>query len=183
MPSPLTRGGREGFVTDIPGLCKAATLAEIEARGWSLNPGRYVGVAAGEEVSDEDFKEKLETLNEELEVLNCHHKCGDDPHGTTLSVKAPDAAQIDILPFPNKIVENYRPFPFKGKARMGMGSFATFNPIPTPTLPLKGRGFAIIVLKVVPWGDDPFDSFLAKTIHPACCGIEGVWHAWAWAAD
>ncbi len=55
---------------DIPGLCKAATLAEIEAQGWSLNPGRYVGVAAGEAVSDEDFKEKLETLNEELEVLN-----------------------------------------------------------------------------------------------------------------
>ncbi len=55
---------------DIPGLCKAATLAEIEAQGWSLNPGRYVGVAPGEEVSDEDFNEKLETLNEELEVLN-----------------------------------------------------------------------------------------------------------------
>ncbi|PIQ54164.1 MAG: hypothetical protein COW02_05370, partial [Comamonadaceae bacterium CG12_big_fil_rev_8_21_14_0_65_59_15] len=55
---------------DIPGLCKAATLTEIEAQGWSLNPGRYVGVAAGEEVSDEDFKEKLEALNEELEVLN-----------------------------------------------------------------------------------------------------------------
>ena len=55
---------------DIPGLCKAATLAEIEAQGWSLNPGRYVGVAPGEAVSDEDFREKLETLNEELEVLN-----------------------------------------------------------------------------------------------------------------
>ncbi len=55
---------------DIPGLCKAATLAEIEAQGWSLNPGRYVGVAPGEDVSDEDFKEQLETLNEELEALN-----------------------------------------------------------------------------------------------------------------
>jgi type I restriction enzyme M protein len=55
---------------DIPGLCKAATLAEIEAQGWSLNPGRYVGVAPGEEVSDEDFKTQLETLNEELEKLN-----------------------------------------------------------------------------------------------------------------
>ncbi|MHB1620633.1 MAG: HsdM family class I SAM-dependent methyltransferase [Sulfuricella sp.] len=55
---------------DIPGLCKAASIKEIEAQGWSLNPGRYVGVAPGEEVSDEDFKEKLETLNEELEVLN-----------------------------------------------------------------------------------------------------------------
>ena len=55
---------------DNPGLCKAATLAEIEAQGWSLNPGRYVGVTPGEAVSDEDFTEKLETLNEELEVLN-----------------------------------------------------------------------------------------------------------------
>jgi len=34
-----------------------------------LNPGRYVGVAAGEAVSDGDFKEQLETLNEELETL------------------------------------------------------------------------------------------------------------------
>lgn len=55
---------------DIPGLCKVATLKDIEARGWSLNPGRYVGVAQGEEVSNEDFKEQLETLNEELEILN-----------------------------------------------------------------------------------------------------------------
>ena len=55
---------------DVPGLCRAATLKEIEAQGWSLNPGRYVGVAAGEAVSDEDFKEQLETLSEELETLN-----------------------------------------------------------------------------------------------------------------
>jgi type I restriction enzyme M protein len=54
----------------VPGLCKAASLSEVEAQGWSLNPGRYVGVAAGEAVSDEDFKEQLETLNEELETLN-----------------------------------------------------------------------------------------------------------------
>ena len=52
------------------GLCKAATVKEIEAQGWSLNPGRYVGVAPGEAVSDEDFKTQLETLNEEFEVLN-----------------------------------------------------------------------------------------------------------------
>lgn len=54
---------------DVLGLCKAATLAEIEAQGWSLNPGRYVGVTPGEEISDGDFKEQLETLNEELESL------------------------------------------------------------------------------------------------------------------
>ncbi|MHB1101024.1 MAG: N-6 DNA methylase [Burkholderiales bacterium] len=62
--------GKKPSYADIPGLCKAASLKEIEAQGWSLNPGRYVGVAAGEEVSDEDFKEKLDELNEELEVLN-----------------------------------------------------------------------------------------------------------------
>jgi type I restriction enzyme M protein len=55
---------------DVPGLCRAATLQEIEAQGWSLNPGRYVGVAPGEDVSVDDFKEQLEILNEELKTLN-----------------------------------------------------------------------------------------------------------------
>jgi len=54
---------------DVPGLCKIATIKEIEAQGWSLNPGRYVGVAEGEE-EDFDFKERLQGLNEELETLN-----------------------------------------------------------------------------------------------------------------
>lgn len=54
---------------DIPGLCKRATLAKIETEGWSLNPGRYVGVAEGE-AEDFDFTERLEELNEELETLN-----------------------------------------------------------------------------------------------------------------
>ncbi len=58
-----------GSYADVSGLCKVATLAEIEAQGWSLNPGRYVGVAE-RAVEDFDFKEKLEALNEELEVLN-----------------------------------------------------------------------------------------------------------------
>ena len=62
-------GAKPAYV-DVPGLCKAATLAEIEARGWSLKPGRYVGVAPGEDVSDEDFKTQLGALNEELESLN-----------------------------------------------------------------------------------------------------------------
>ena len=62
--------GTKPKFADVPGLCRAATLKEIEVQGWSLNPGRYVGVAAGEDVSDEDFKEQLETLNEELETLN-----------------------------------------------------------------------------------------------------------------
>jgi very-short-patch-repair endonuclease len=65
----LVFGVKLKFV-DVPGLCKAATIKEIEVQGWSLNPGRYVGVAPGEDVSDENFKEQLETLNEELEKLN-----------------------------------------------------------------------------------------------------------------
>ncbi len=61
--------GKKPKYADVPGLCCAATLKEIEAQGWSLNPGRYVGVAAGESLSDEDFKAQLEMLNEELETL------------------------------------------------------------------------------------------------------------------
>jgi len=54
---------------DVPGLCKAATLKEIEAQGWSLNPGRYVGVREQED-DGFDFAERLGELNEELETLN-----------------------------------------------------------------------------------------------------------------
>ncbi|GAB6061173.1 type I restriction-modification system subunit M [Desulfonatronum parangueonense] len=59
----------DGQYVDVPGLCKVATISEIEAQGWSLNPGRYVGVAAKAK-EDFDFKERLEELNEELEALN-----------------------------------------------------------------------------------------------------------------
>ena len=54
---------------DIPGLCKVATRAEIAAQGWSLNPGRYVGVAE-RPADDGDWREQVEALNEELEALN-----------------------------------------------------------------------------------------------------------------
>lgn len=59
----------EGAYQYVLELCRVATLAEIEAQGWSLNLGRYVGVA---ERAAEDFifAERLEELNEELEVLN-----------------------------------------------------------------------------------------------------------------
>jgi type I restriction enzyme M protein len=54
---------------DVPGLCKVATLKEIDAQGWSLNPGRYVGVREQED-DGFDFAERLGELNEELETLN-----------------------------------------------------------------------------------------------------------------
>ncbi|MDB2373641.1 type I restriction-modification system subunit M [Psychrosphaera haliotis] len=62
-------GGKQAY-QDIAGLCKVASKAEIIEQGYSLNPGRYVGVAVGEQEHDEDFAAKLEALQEELEVLN-----------------------------------------------------------------------------------------------------------------
>lgn len=61
--------GKKPKYADVPGLCKVASIREIEGQGWSLNPGRYVGVSPGEEVSDEDFKAQFEVLNEEFERL------------------------------------------------------------------------------------------------------------------
>ena len=58
---------------DVAGLCKVVTLKEIEEQGFSLNPGRYVGVVE-EEGDGFDFKERLEELNEELETLNAEAK-------------------------------------------------------------------------------------------------------------
>lgn len=55
---------------DIPGLCKIATIEEIKQQGWSLNPGRYVGITHVDEDSDEDFATKLSVLQQELEELN-----------------------------------------------------------------------------------------------------------------
>ena len=80
-PLDATHGGAEALAKihevfgatpayhDVPGLCKAASVAEIAAQGWSLNPGRYVGVAPGEEVSDEDFLATFAALTEELATL------------------------------------------------------------------------------------------------------------------
>jgi type I restriction enzyme M protein len=64
----LNRKFPQGAYQDVPGLCRVATLDEIEAQGWSLNFGRYVGVAE-RAVEDFVFAERLEELNEELEVL------------------------------------------------------------------------------------------------------------------
>ncbi len=59
----------DGEYADVPGLCKVATRAEIEAQGWSLNPGRYTGAAV---IADdgEDFTEKLTELYEEFTRLS-----------------------------------------------------------------------------------------------------------------
>jgi len=63
-----------GVYRDVAGLCRVATVGEIEGQGWSLNPGRYVGVADRVEDEDFDFAERLEELHEELEVLNAESR-------------------------------------------------------------------------------------------------------------
>ncbi|MDB6130790.1 MAG: methylase [Verrucomicrobiales bacterium] len=50
---------------DVPGFCKSATTAEIEAHGHVLTPGRYVGAEAVEEDA-ELFEEKMARLVKEL---------------------------------------------------------------------------------------------------------------------
>ena len=66
----FTNGSGELAYQDIAGLCKVATKAEIIEQGYSLNPGRYVGVAEGEQEHDEDFAVKLGALQKELVALN-----------------------------------------------------------------------------------------------------------------
>ncbi len=62
--------GRRPRFADVLGLCKAASATDIAAQGWSLNPGRYVGVAPGGTVSGAEFKEQLEILSDEFERLS-----------------------------------------------------------------------------------------------------------------
>ena len=61
----LTEKFGEGAYADIPGLCKVATLAEIEAKGYSLTPGAYVGVAPAED-DGVDFHERMTEIHKEL---------------------------------------------------------------------------------------------------------------------
>ena len=57
-----------GEYRDIPGLCKVATRDEIEAKGWSLTPGAYVGVAPVED-DGVDFNQRMREIHEELLTL------------------------------------------------------------------------------------------------------------------
>ena len=54
---------------DVAGLCAVATADDIVIQGWSLNPGRYVGMATG--VSDDiNFEVNFGELVEEWELLS-----------------------------------------------------------------------------------------------------------------
>ena len=65
----LTEKFGEGKYKDVLGLCKIATIQEIEEKNYSLTPGAYVGVA---EVEDDgvDFHERMNEIHAELKRLN-----------------------------------------------------------------------------------------------------------------
>lgn len=58
----------DGEYHDIPGLCYAADLSEIESKNWSLTPGAYVGVAPVED-DGVDFAERMKEIHAELLTL------------------------------------------------------------------------------------------------------------------
>lgn len=64
----LTEKFGEGDYADIPGLCKVATLEEIEVKGYSLTPGAYVGVAPTED-DGVDFHQRMAEIHQELRSL------------------------------------------------------------------------------------------------------------------
>lgn len=64
----LTEKFADGIYTDIPGLCKVATIAEIEEKNWSLTPGAYVGIAPVKE-DNENFEERMIEIHQELLTL------------------------------------------------------------------------------------------------------------------
>jgi len=63
--------GEEGAnpYTDVKGLCKVATIQEVEKNGWTLNPGRYTEIENMPQ-NDDDFEKRLYGFHSELTKLN-----------------------------------------------------------------------------------------------------------------
>lgn len=55
----------DGTYQDVPGLCKVASILEIEEKVWSLTPGAYVGVAPVED-DGVNFEERMKEIHKEL---------------------------------------------------------------------------------------------------------------------
>ena len=65
----LTEKFGDGEYKDVLGLCKIATIQEIEEKNYSLTPGAYVGVAEQED-DGVDFHERMNEIHAELAQLN-----------------------------------------------------------------------------------------------------------------
>ncbi|MBR5437212.1 MAG: N-6 DNA methylase [Muribaculaceae bacterium] len=64
----LTEKFGDGEYQDVLGLCKIATIQEIEEKNYSLTPGAYVGVAEQED-DGVDFHERMNDIHAELAQL------------------------------------------------------------------------------------------------------------------
>ena len=72
----------DGTYRDVKGLCKVAKIAGddgIEANGWSLNPGRYVGVVETVDMTTpEQFRAEMRAMHDEFAALTAEaHKIED----------------------------------------------------------------------------------------------------------
>ena len=65
----ITEKFGDGQYQDVLGLCKIATIQEIEEKNYSLTPGAYVGVAEQED-DGVDFHERMNEIHAELAQLN-----------------------------------------------------------------------------------------------------------------
>jgi type I restriction enzyme M protein len=65
----VSKFGEDGIYQDVLGLCKIATIQEIEEKNYSLTPGAYVGVAEQED-DGVDFHERMNEIHAELASLN-----------------------------------------------------------------------------------------------------------------
>ena len=65
----LTEKFGDGQYQDVLGLCKIATIQDIEEKNYSLTPGAYVGVAEQED-DGVDFHERMTEIHAELAQLN-----------------------------------------------------------------------------------------------------------------
>ncbi len=63
-------GENTGAYRDIPGLCKAATRAEIVAKNHSFTPGVYVGVPETPPEDEAVFAERMAAIHTELATLS-----------------------------------------------------------------------------------------------------------------
>ncbi|QJD81539.1 type I restriction-modification system subunit M [Spirosoma rhododendri] len=61
----------DGQYRDVEGLCKLASRADIAGQQYSLNPGRYVGVALEDDGrTDEEFRDFMHTQTNTLTTLH-----------------------------------------------------------------------------------------------------------------
>ncbi len=63
------RGENGKRYRNIKGLCRVATIEEVRKAGYSLNPGRYVGVNNNGNGEEGNFGDRIEKLHNELKGL------------------------------------------------------------------------------------------------------------------